>query len=298
MKAVVYEKYGSPDVLEIKDIPRPVPKDNEVLIKVTATTVTAGDWRLRKADPFLARIFNGLFKPTRVKVLGFELAGIIEEVGKKVIVFKPGDEVFAHCGLRFGGYAEYACLPANELMTIKPSNLTFEEAAAVPIGGLTAYRFLRQSGLEKNDRILIYGASGSVGTYAIQIARAMGAEVTAVCGTDNIEMVTQLGAQHTIDYKKTDFTFIDQKFDIIFDAVGKTSKSACKSILMPGGKYLTVKRNPKSSPDDLQRLTQWITAGSIKPVMDRTYTLEQIREAHTYVESFRKKGNVVVRVRE
>ena len=298
MKAVVYEKYGSPDVLEIKDIPRPVPKDNEVLIKVTATTVTAGDWRLRKADPFLARIFNGLFKPTQVKVLGFELAGIIEEVGKKVTAFKPGDEVFAHCGLRFGGYAEYACLPANELMTIKPSNLTFEEAAAVPIGGLTAYRFLRQSGLEKNDRILIYGASGSVGTYAVQIARAMGAEVTAVCGTDNIEMVTQLGAQHTIDYKKTDFTFIDQKFDIIFDAVGKTSKSACKSILMPGGKYLTVKRNPKSSPDDLQRLTQWITAGSIKPVMDRTYTLEQIREAHTYVESFRKKGNVVVRVRE
>lgn len=298
MKAVVYEKYGSPDVLEIRDIPRPVPKDNEVLIKVTATTVTAGDWRLRKADPFLARIFNGLFKPTRVKVLGFELAGIIEEVGKKVTAFKPGDEVFAHCGLRFGGYAEYACLPANELMTIKPSNLTFEEAAAVPIGGLTAYRFLRQSGLEKNDRILIYGASGSVGTYAIQIARAMGAEVTAVCGTDNIEMVTQLGAQHTIDYKKTDFTFIDQKFDIIFDAVGKTSKSACKSILMPGGKYLTVKRNPKSSPDDLQRLTQWITAGSIKPVMDRTYTLEQIREAHTYVESFRKKGNVVVRVME
>lgn len=298
MKAVVYEKYGSPDVLEIKDIPRPVPKDNEVLIKVTATTVTAGDWRLRKADPFLARIFNGLFKPTRVKVLGFELAGIIEEVGKKVTAFKPGDEVFAHCGLRFGGYAEYACLPANELMTIKPSNLTFEEAAAVPIGGLTAYRFLRQSGLEKNDRILIYGASGSVGTYAVQIARAMGAEVTAVCGTDNIPMVTQLGAHNTIDYKKADFTKINQQFDFIFDAVGKTSKSACKSILLPGGKYLTVKRNPKSSPDDLQRLTQWITAGSIKPVMDRTYTLEQIREAHTYVESFRKKGNVVVRVRE
>ena len=298
MKAVVYEKYGSPDVLDIRDIPRPVPKDHEVLIKVIATTVTAGDWRLRKADPFLARIFNGLFKPTRVKVLGFELAGIIEEVGKKVTAFKPGDEVFAHCGLRFGGYAEYACLPANELMTIKPSNLTFEEAAAVPIGGLTAYRFLRQSGLEKNDRILIYGASGSVGTYAIQIARAMGAEVTAVCGTDNIPMVTQLGAHNTIDYKKADFTKINQQFDFIFDAVGKTSKSACKSILLPGGKYLTVKGNPKSSPDDLQRLTQWITAGSIKPVMDRTYTLDQIREVHTYVESFRKKGNVVVRVME
>lgn len=296
MKAVVYQKYGSPEVLEVRDIPKPSPKENEVLIRVHATTVTAGDWRLRKADPFLARIFNGLFKPTRVKVLGFELSGIIEEVGKKVTDFKPGDTVFAQCGLRFGGYAEYACLPVNDLIAIKPSNITFEEAATVPVGGLTALRFIRQAGLKEGDKVLIYGASGSVGTYAVQIARALGAEVTAVCSSDNIPMVTSIGAHHTIDYKTTDFTTINRQFDFILDAVGKTSKSACKSLLKPGGKYLTVNGNPKRSPDDLQQLKSLIEAGSIKPVIDRTYTLEEIREAHAYVESFRKKGNVVVRV--
>lgn len=296
MKAVVYEKYGPPEVLEVRDIPKPAPKDNEVLIRVHATTVTAGDWRLRKADPFLARIFNGLFKPTRVKVLGFELSGIIEEVGKKVTDFKPGDAVFAQCGLRFGGYAEYACLPVNDLIAIKPSNITFEEAAAVPVGGLTALRFIHQSGLKAGEKALIYGASGSVGTYAVQIARGLGAEVTAVCSTDNIPMVTSIGAHHTIDYKTTDFTTINQQFDFILDAVGKTSKSTCKSFLKPGGKYLTVKGNPKRSPDDLQRLKSLIESGSIKPVIDRTYTLDEIRQAHTYVESFRKKGNVTVRV--
>lgn len=296
MKAVVYQKYGSPEVLEVRDIPKPSPKENEVLIRVHATTVTAGDWRLRKADPFLARIFNGLFKPTRVKVLGFELSGIIEEVGKKVTDFKPGDTVFAQCGLRFGGYAEYACLPVNDLIAIKPSNITFEEAATVPVGGLTALRFIHQAGLKEGDKVLIYGASGSVGTYAVQIARALGAEVTAVCSSDNIPMVTSIGAHHTIDYKTTDFTTINRQFDFILDAVGKTSKSACKSLLKPGGKYLTVNGNPKRSPDDLQQLKSLIEAGSIKPVIDRTYTLEEIREAHAYVESFRKKGNVVVRV--
>lgn len=296
MKAVVYQKYGSPEVLEVRDIPKPSPKENEVLIRVHATTVTAGDWRLRKADPFLARIFNGLFKPTRVKVLGFELSGIIEEVGKKVTDFKPGDTVFAQCGLRFGGYAEYACLPVNDLIAIKPSNITFEEAATVPVGGLTALRFIHQAGLKEGDKVLIYGASGSVGTYAVQIARALRAEVTAVCSSDNIPMVTSIGAHHTIDYKTTDFTTINRQFDFILDAVGKTSKSACKSLLKPGGKYLTVNGNPKRSPDDLQQLKSLIEAGSIKPVIDRTYTLEEIREAHAYVESFRKKGNVVVRV--
>lgn len=296
MKAVVYEKYGTPDVLELKDISKPVPKKNEVLIKVHATTVSAGDWRLRKADPFLARLFNGLFRPRRVKVLGFELAGVVEEAGSQVNTYKPGDKVFASCGLRFGGYAEYACLPGNELMAPKPVNMTFEEAATVPIGGLTALRFLRQSNVKTGDKVLIHGASGSVGTFAVQLAKAVGAEVTAVCSTSNIDMVSQLGAHHIIDYTKIDFLKTEARFDIILDAVGKTSRSACKHLLAPGGRYVTVTGSPKSRPDDMQTLKEMIESGKLRTVIDRSYTLEQIREAHTYVESFRKKGNVVITV--
>lgn len=296
MKAVVYKKYGTPDVLELTDIPKPSPRKNEVLIKIHATTVTAGDWRLRKADPFLARIFNGLFKPKRVNILGFELAGVVEEVGEKVTSLKKGDSVFASCGLRFGGYAEYTCLPENELIALKPSNISFEEAAAIPIGGLTALRLLKQAGIKPGDQVLIYGASGSVGTYAVQIARAYGAEVTAVCGTSNVDMVSQLGANRVIDYKKEDFTATGKRFNIILDAVGKTSKSASRHLLKPGGKYVSVTGSPKSAPDDLLVLNGLIESGKLAPVIDRKYTLEQIREAHTYVESFRKKGNVVIKI--
>ena len=296
MKAVVYKKYGAPDVLELTDVPKPSPKPNELLIKIHATTVTAGDWRLRKADPFLARIFNGLFKPTRVNILGFELAGVVEAVGEKVKSFKPGDPVFASCGLRFGGYAEYTCLPENELIALKPSNISFEAAAAVPIGGLTALRLLKQAGIKAGDQVLIYGASGSVGTFAVQIARSLGAQVTAVCGTSNVDLVTQLGANQVIDYQKEDFTASDQRFNIILDAVGKTSKSATRHLLQPGGKYVAVTGSPKSAPDDLQVLKSLLEAGKLVPVIDRKCTLEQIREAHSYVESFRKKGNVVVAV--
>ena len=296
MKAVTYEKYGSPDVLKLVEIDKPTPKKNEVLIKVYATTVTAGDWRMRKADPFLARLFNGLFKPQRVKILGFELSGVIEEVGSKVKSFKPGDEVFASCGFKFGAYAEYRCLPEDNMIAIKPSNMTFEEAATVPIGGMTALAFLKQSGVKTGDHVLVYGASGSVGTFAVQIAKAYGASVTAVCSTSNVDMVRQLGADKVIDYTKEDIANTGDRFDIVFDAVGKASKSTLKSLLKQNGKYVSVTGSPKMNPDDLAVLKGLIESGKLKTVIDRTYDLGQIREAHTYVESFRKKGNVSVRV--
>jgi NADPH:quinone reductase-like Zn-dependent oxidoreductase len=296
MKAIVYEKYGAPDVLQLREIEKPKPKANEVLVKVYATTVTAGDWRMRKADPFLVRIFGGLFKPTRVKILGFELAGVIEEVGKEVKSFKSGDAVFASCGLKFGAYAEYKCLRENNLMAVKPANMTFEEAATVPIGGLTALRFLKQGGVKPADNVLIYGASGSVGTFAIQIAKHFGARVTAVCSTVNVDLVKSLGADDVVDYTKQEFPKRKAHFDIVFDAVGKISKSVCNDILKPKGKYVTVSGSPKENPDDLLVLKKLIESGKLKTVIDRTYTFDQIRDAHRYVEQFRKKGNVVVRV--
>lgn len=296
MKAVVYERYGAPEVLELREVPKPNPKSHEVLIKVMATSVTAADWRLRKADPFLARLFNGLFRPKKVQILGIEVAGIIEELGSEVTAFSKGDQVFAFCGFKFGGYAEYKCMSESDIITLKPANVSFEEAATVPVGALTALNFLRKGGIAAGKKVLIYGASGSVGTFAVQLAKQHGAEVTAVCSSSSIEMVRSLGADRVIDYTQGDFRQAVRDMDLVFDAVGKTSRSDCKRIMAPDGRFVTVKGQSKPKVADLQYIAGLLATGRLKSVIDRIYTLDDIQEAHRYVEQFRKKGNVAIRV--
>jgi len=301
MKAVVYHKYGAPDVLRLEEVEKPTPKNNEVLIKIKATTVTAGDWRLRKADPFMARLFNGLIKPTKFNILGFECAGDVEAVGKDVTQFNVGDPVFAFAGFGFGCYAEYISMPVDGphekgLIAPKPANLSYEKAAALPVGGITALQFLRKADVKSGHKVLVYGASGSVGTYAVQIAKHYGAEVTGVCSTSNMALVKSLGADHVIDYTQQDFAAGDVQYDFVFDAVGKAPKSRAKKAMKTNGVFLSVRGSGERHPDDLVILKDLVEAEAVKPVIDRKYTLDQIRDAHRYVEAGHKIGNVIVPV--
>jgi NADPH:quinone reductase-like Zn-dependent oxidoreductase len=320
MKAIVCSRYGSPDVLEVKELPKPLPGDNEVLIKVLATTVTAGDWRVRSMDVptgfgLLARLALGILKP-RQPILGTELSGEIEAVGKAVTRWKPGDQVFAFSDLRMGCHVEWKCMPEDGAVVAKPANLTHEEAASLSFGGTTALTYLRKAKIQRGDRVLVNGASGGVGTAAVQLAKHFGAHVTGVCSGGNFELVRSLGADALIDYTREDFTKNGETYDIIVDTAGTAPFARSKGSLAKGGRLLQILgslpdllRAPwislttdkkvfagpqTAGPDDVRFLAGLAAEGQLKPVIDRSYPFERIADAHRYVDAGHKKGSVVI----
>jgi NADPH:quinone reductase-like Zn-dependent oxidoreductase len=295
MRAAIVSKYGPPEGLELIEKEKPVPKENELLIKIHATTVTFGDAFLRRMS-FPVRMVFGFFMGglRKGKILGHEFAGEVESIGNQVTLFKPGDQIFGSTGLKGGANAEYICLFENAMISIKPETMSFEEAAAVPIGGNTALDILRNGNIKPGNKVLVYGASGSVGTYAVQLAKYWGADVTGVSSSANHELVKFLGADRVIDYKKTDFTTGDETYDVIFDAARKLSSSQCKRVLREDGVFLSTSSSTEESAENLTFLKELIEDGKLKAVIDRTFPLDKIREAHRYVDTGRKKGNVVI----
>jgi NADPH:quinone reductase-like Zn-dependent oxidoreductase len=321
MRAAVFTEYGPPDVLQIKDVEKPIPKDKEVLVRIHATTVCAADYRIRKADPFVVRLMIGLRRP-KIHILGMEFAGTIESVGQAVTRFAAGDQVFGATGFKFGAHAEYACLPESGTLAIKPVNMTFEQAAAVFFGGFTALHFLKKAKIQAGQKALIYGASGSVGVFAVQLAKHFGAHVTAVCSTANLDLVKSLRADQVLDYTREDFSKAARVYDMVFDAVGYSGYTRSLKSLKRGGFYLraggsgrvlsmlgdtlrgmwisstgtakVVGGVARADAGDVSFLKQLIEAGEITTVIDRRYSLDQIAEAHRYAEAGHKKGHVVI----
>jgi NADPH:quinone reductase-like Zn-dependent oxidoreductase len=299
MKAIVVTGSGSPEVLELREVDKPAPRENEMLIKVYASTVTFGDAIIRRMPRIVIGPMTVLMGYKIKKIPGHELAGIVEAVGKDVTSFKEGDQVFGTTtGLKFGANAEYVCIPevGRNMAATKPSSLSFRQAAAIPIGGTTALQILRSGNIKERDKVLIYGASGSVGTYAVQLAKCFGAHVTGVCSGKNLDLVRSIGADDMIDYTKYDFTTNGETYDVIFDTVRKLKRSGCKRSLRRGGKFLSTWALTKESNDDLNFLKELVDAGRIRPIIDRTYPLDSVVEAHRYVDEGHKKGNVVITV--